>query len=118
MKQIYSVLTAMAVCLYSDLHQLSSLKILKTPCLLAGSPAILTTQQRTKASIKKAIAFINNGTSTLGTPFLDFTAGSFTISFNYALSGNLPLGNRTRSFQIGYQDKTGAFIGLTGTILL
>jgi hypothetical protein len=64
---------------------------------------------------QKSLGFTNNGNATMATPYLDVITGSVTISFKYALTGNLQAG-KTRTIELGYQDKNGTFTSLSGVI--
>ncbi len=113
MKHIYSVLTALAVCLSVSVSAQVA-ETFENP--LPAGWRTSNTNLANPGINQKSISFTNNGTSTLETPFLDFNTGAFTISLNYALTESLKGNGKNRSFQIGYQNKTGAFVGLTGNI--
>jgi len=53
-------------------------------------------------------SFTNAGTTTLGTPYIQFASNNVTINFKYRLS-SAPHPQKTKTIQVGYQNRDGIF---------
>lgn len=117
MNKIFTQIALGVVCLFANVANAQVNTNFETPlpsCWLTSSAVV--TSLKTGNSNNNVVSFTNNGTSTLGSPYINFSSGQFSIQFNYRLVKNNNGNNgadKSRTLQVGYQDVNGVFTALT-----